>query len=70
MEARRSVEELLRVLAALQKVDSEGIVTPEGWRPGEDVLLPPHQDQDSALGASERCWFHRTRPDGGQESRT
>lgn len=60
----RSVEELLRVLAALQRVDKENVVTPEGWHPGEDVLLPPFQDQASALaGADDACWFHRTRPD-------
>ncbi|BAK66063.1 putative peroxiredoxin [Sphingobium sp. SYK-6] len=60
----RSVEELLRVLAALQRVDSKNVVTPEGWRPGDDVLLPPHQDQRSALAeADEECWFHRTQPD-------
>jgi len=60
----RSVEELLRVVAALQMVDSDNVVTPEGWRPGDDVLLPPYQDQDSALDAAgDACWFHRTRPD-------
>lgn len=60
----RSVEELLRVLAALQRVDRDNIVTPEGWRPGDDVLLPPCQDQASALDAPEDgCWFHRTQPD-------
>ena len=60
----RSVEELLRVVAALQMVDRDNVVTPEGWRPGDDVLLPPYQDQDSALDAAgDACWFHRTRPD-------
>ena len=60
----RSVEELLRVVAALQRVDRDNVVTPEGWRPGDDVLLPPYQDQDSALDAAgDACWFHRTRPD-------
>lgn len=60
----RSVEELLRVLAALQMVDSDNVVTPEGWRPGDDVLLPPYQDQASALDAAgDDCWFHRKRPD-------
>lgn len=63
----RSVEELLRVLAALQRVDSGNVVTPEGWRPGNDVLLPPFQDQASALDAAgDDCWFHRTRPDKGK----
>lgn len=65
----RSVEELLRVLAALQRVDSDNVVTPEGWRPGDDVLLPPYQDQASALeAAGEACWFHRTRPDERKEA--
>ncbi|WP_086620171.1 peroxiredoxin [Erythrobacter tepidarius] len=60
----RSVEELLRVLAALQRVDSDNVVTPEGWRPGDDVLLPPFHDQASALDAvGDDCWFHRPRPD-------
>lgn len=65
----RSVEELLRVLAALQKVDSHNVVTPEGWRPGDDVLLPPYQDQASALDAQgDVCWFHRTQPDKHEEA--
>jgi peroxiredoxin (alkyl hydroperoxide reductase subunit C) len=61
----RSVEEMLRVLAALQRVDSEDVVTPEGWQPGDDVLLPPYQDQTAMLAANEDegCWFYRTRPD-------
>lgn len=58
----RSVEELLRVLAALQTVDADHVVTPEGWRPGDDVLLPPHQDQAAALAATDGvAWFYRTR---------
>lgn len=57
----RSVDELLRVLAALQRVDRDHVVTPEGWRPGDDVLLPPQPNQVAALdGADDQCWFHRT----------
>lgn len=64
----RSVDELLRVVAALQRIDRDNVLTPEGWRPGEDVLLPPHQDQDGALDATgDACWFHRTRPDKPRE---
>lgn len=60
----RSVEELLRVLAALQRVDRDHVVTPEGWHPGDDVLLPPHPDHAAALAAADQeCWFHRTQPD-------
>ena len=65
----RSVEELLRVVAALQRVDSDNVVTPEGWRPGDDVLLPPYQDQTAALDAAgDACWFHRTRPEAHSEA--
>lgn len=60
----RSVEEMLRVLTALQRVDRDGILTPEGWQPGDDVLLPPFQGQRDMLGVpKDGCWFHRTQPD-------
>ncbi|MFT3977134.1 MAG: peroxiredoxin [Sphingomonas bacterium] len=60
----RSVEEMLRVVVALQRVDRDNVVTPEGWRPGDDVLLPPCQDQAGAIAAADdACWFHRPRPD-------
>lgn len=66
----RSVEELLRVVAALQRVDRDNVVTPEGWRPGDDVLLPPCQDQASALDPAEGpCWFHQTRADSDGKTR-
>lgn len=60
----RSVEEMLRIVAALQRVDGANVVTPEGWRPGDDVLLPPQASQDALLAASDDpVWFHRTSPD-------
>lgn len=56
----RSVDEMLRVLAALQTVDADDVVTPEGWQPGDAVLLPPDQDQAALLGAAEDpAWFCR-----------
>ena len=36
----RSVTEMLRTLAALQRVDEGNAVTPEGWQPGDPVLAP------------------------------
>lgn len=59
----RSVDEMLRVLAALQAVDAEDVVTPEGWQPGEPVLLPPDQDQAVLLeAADDPTWFCRLKP--------
>jgi peroxiredoxin (alkyl hydroperoxide reductase subunit C) len=56
----RSVDEILRVIAALQRVDAEDIVTPEGWQPGEAVLLPPEIHQDAMLASEgDATWFHR-----------
>jgi peroxiredoxin (alkyl hydroperoxide reductase subunit C) len=37
----RSVEEFLRLLQALQTSDRHGVATPEGWCPGEKVVVPP-----------------------------
>lgn len=50
----RSVDEMLRLLNALQQVDVSGRLTPEGWQPGGPVLLPP------AEGAGDAAdWFCR-----------
>jgi peroxiredoxin 2/4 len=58
----RSVDEMLRLVAALQRSASGDVMTPEGWQPGENVLLPPAQDADAAL-ADGADWFCQTRPD-------
>jgi peroxiredoxin (alkyl hydroperoxide reductase subunit C) len=44
----RSVDELLRVLRALQTAHDHAVNTPEGWQPGEETLLPPPADQSEA----------------------
>jgi len=36
----RNVDEILRVLQALQLNKSKGVATPEGWRPGQKVIVP------------------------------
>jgi len=36
----RSVEEFLRLLEALQTSDRHGVATPEGWCPGDKVMVP------------------------------
>lgn len=43
MSNGRSIEEFLRLLEALQTSDKHGIATPEGWKPGEPVIVPPPQ---------------------------
>jgi peroxiredoxin (alkyl hydroperoxide reductase subunit C) len=48
MNVGRSVDEIIRVLTALQESDTHNTVTPEGWEPGEDTILPPPTDQAEA----------------------
>ena len=60
MNVGRSVDELFRVLLALKKTDEENVVTPEGWRPGDDALLPPPTDlvdSDDRDGAQKDAWY-------------
>jgi peroxiredoxin (alkyl hydroperoxide reductase subunit C) len=37
----RNMEEILRVLKALQTADSNGVALPLNWTPGEKVIVPP-----------------------------
>ena len=37
----RSIDEILRLVTALQTSDANGIATPENWQPGEMVIVPP-----------------------------
>jgi peroxiredoxin (alkyl hydroperoxide reductase subunit C) len=44
----RSIPEFVRLVAALQTSDKNKVATPEGWQPGEMVIVPPPQDVDAA----------------------
>jgi peroxiredoxin (alkyl hydroperoxide reductase subunit C) len=41
MSNGRSIAEFLRLLQALQTSDTHKVATPEGWQPGEKVIVPP-----------------------------
>ena len=53
----RSVAEMLRMVAALQLAARDRLLTPEGWQPGGDVLLPPERDQ--AMDGAGADWYCR-----------
>jgi peroxiredoxin 2/4 len=56
----RSVDEIIRILTALQKTASGKVFTPEGWRPGKDVLAPPEQTLSTAfLPSAGHDWFYK-----------
>ncbi|MCB5944421.1 peroxiredoxin [Acidocella sp. KAb 2-4] len=48
MSNGRSIEEFLRLLEALQTSDKHGVATPEAWKAGEKVIVPPPQTQAAA----------------------
>ena len=48
MNVGRSVNEIIRVLSALQVSDEQNVATPEGWTPGAPTMLPPPLDQSEA----------------------
>ena len=63
MSTGRSVQEILRLVEALQLSDSDAVSTPEGWRRGDAVIEMPNLDlrtPDSGSG-SGASWFFRTR---------
>lgn len=55
----RSVAEMLRMVAALKRTTADEVLTPEGWCPGDDLLLPPLQNQESVVGVDDEHWFYR-----------
>ncbi len=44
----RNMDEILRLVKALQTVDANGVATPANWRPGNKVIVPPAQTQEMA----------------------
>ena len=44
----RSIPEFLRLIQALQASDEHKIATPEGWQPGDKVIVPPPADMAAA----------------------
>ena len=68
MTTGRSVAEILRLVEALQVADAEAVSTPEGWKPGDDVIAVPDLDlravPDMTVADTEEpsaAWFYRTR---------
>jgi peroxiredoxin (alkyl hydroperoxide reductase subunit C) len=41
MSNGRSIPEFLRLVTAMQTSDKHAVATPEGWQPGDPVMVPP-----------------------------
>jgi peroxiredoxin (alkyl hydroperoxide reductase subunit C) len=69
MNVGRSVEELLRLVTALQTSDRSEVFTPEGWRPGDPVLVPPPlvaaAGKARLPAAGQADWYYRLEPVSG-----
>ncbi len=61
----RNVDEIKRLLIAMQHTDEYKVATPANWQPGEDVIIPPPGSYEAAeervekAGDEYRCldWF-------------
>jgi len=62
----RSIDEVLRIVDALQTNAKHSVATPEGWKPGQDVIVPPpvtyaaakEREQDASLKRTA-WWFSK-----------
>lgn len=44
----RNIDEIIRLVHALQITDRHKVATPANWRPGEKVIVPPPRSQEAA----------------------
>lgn len=69
MQAGRNIDELLRLVQALQTVDANGVSTPANWRPGDPVIVPAPVTTEAAKqrlaggdgGLEVRDWYIATK---------
>ncbi len=63
----RNMDEILRLIRALQTTDEHGVATPANWQPGEPVIVPPPPTQEAAEervkaeGMECRDWYFCTK---------
>ena len=61
----RNMDEVMRMLIAMQTSDEHGVATPANWNPGDDVIVPPPgscgtaKDRTEAADPDVTCldWF-------------
>ncbi len=60
MSVGRSVDEILRVMRALQITVSIDVSLPEGWQPGDKAVLnPPTSRSDAVNDSTAKTWYYR-----------
>lgn len=58
----RNMNEILRLIDALQMTDKHGVATPANWKPGEKVIVPPPVTTEAAdermkAGFETKDWY-------------
>ena len=66
MSNGRAISEFVRLLQAMQTSDERKVATPEGWAPGNDVIVPPPQTtaavaQRASEGYKTVDWYYSTK---------
>ena len=54
--AGRNFDEVLRVIDSLQLTDGQKVTTPADWRPGDDVIIAPSVNDETARGMFPQGW--------------
>ncbi len=49
----RNMDEIVRLIDALQTTDKHGVATPANWRPGDPVIIPPPRTIEGAAQRTE-----------------
>jgi len=66
MSNGRSIPEFIRLVKAMQTTDAHDVATPEGWQPGDRVIVPPPKtaaDAEERMQAGYDCtdWYFCTK---------
>ncbi len=71
MQVGRNMNEIIRIVEALQTVDADKVLTPANWQAGDDLIVPyfPYTQeqlvenpklQDNYYSVGDRLWFQKT----------
>jgi peroxiredoxin (alkyl hydroperoxide reductase subunit C) len=53
----RNMQEILRLVKALQTTDANGVATPANWEPGQQVIMPPPKTLEDAEARANSADF-------------
>jgi len=60
MGVGRNIEEIIRIIDAIQLTEKKNVATPANWKKGDDVLIPP---PETAIDAEKSAEQNKTNPD-------